>query len=101
MEEGLAKLAGSVDGGKLAPVSELSLDAAAALSRSSSKAASLGRYGLSVCSLSCFAGWIAGCGGCAVTLVFSRRPCWAGAACLPATIVLPELLCYNQTALIA
>lgn len=41
MEEGVSKL---IAGGKLAPVSELSLDAAAAMSRSSSKAASLGRW---------------------------------------------------------
>jgi hypothetical protein len=42
MDKDLAQLTGS-DGGKLAPVSEFPLDAAAVLSRTPSKAASLGR----------------------------------------------------------
>ena len=43
VEKGLARLVGG-DSGKLAPVSEFALDAAAMMSRSPSKAASLGRW---------------------------------------------------------
>ena len=44
MEKGLARLVGGDNSGKLAPVSEFALDAAAAISRSPSKATSLGRW---------------------------------------------------------
>jgi hypothetical protein len=43
VEKGLARLVGG-DSGKLAPVSEFALDAAAAMSRSPSKTTSLGRW---------------------------------------------------------